>query len=152
MADSPYTTRETLKHLGQNLLSRLENRKQIEFTAQARVQLRDEVYRLLSPYVLTEEDLTERTRETIGSSQAELEAIAASDTEKYQAAKRLLRERFGDDVLHGFYFQKPLKDLGRLVAKFLMDSALVEEVYASDDDLQREIVEGFQKFNPDHLH
>jgi hypothetical protein len=63
-----------------------------------------------------------------------------------------LRSTFGDDELSGFYFQKPLKGIARTIAEYFMRSSHIDDVYETDDDLERQIVETVQKFNAADQH
>ena len=75
-----------------------------------------------------------------------------TETDQFQTAKKMVKEQFGDDVLHGFYFQKPLKHIAETISQYLMRSSHIDEVFEDDAELEKQIVETIQKFNPDDLH
>jgi hypothetical protein len=146
------TKRETVRLLCKSIITRLENRKAIDFPARLRSVVHDEVFGLVGPYVLTDEDLRERTLARMGARAELLEDTAFTESEQYRAARAVILGTFGDDVLNGFYFQKSLKFVADIVVKYVMRSSNINDVYESDEELERQIVETIQKFNPADLH
>jgi len=63
-----------------------------------------------------------------------------------------VKSSFGDDVLNGLYFQRPLKQLAASISQYLMRSSNIDEVYETDEDLEKMIVEIVQKFDAAELH
>ena len=80
---------------------------------------------------------------------AQTSKVRALDMEDVR--KQVARRQFGEDVLHGLYFQKSLKTIAENLADYFMSSDKVEEVYAADEDIEKTIVETIQKFNPKNL-
>ena len=146
------TTRETARLLCKSIITRLENNKAISFPPRLRQIVQDEVFGLIGPYILTEEDLRERTLARIGAKAELLQDSQFSESDQYKSAKAVIRATFGDDVLHGFYFQKPIKVLANTIAEYLMRSSHIDEVYETDEDLEKMIVEVVQKFDPANVH
>ncbi len=146
------TKKETVRLLCKSIVTRLENRKSIEFTARLRQVVQDEVYSLVGPYILTEEDLQERTRAKMGASAAALAETNFAEDAQYKAAKGVVRRTFGDDELNGFYFQKPLKTVARTIAEYFMRSSHIDDVYETDENMEHQIVEIIQKFDANELH
>ena len=103
------TRRDTVRLLCKSIVTRLENQKSISFPPRLRQIVQDEVFDLVGPYILTDEDLRERTLAKIGSKAEALQDSKFSESDQYKAAKSLVKTTFGDDELNGFYFQKPLK-------------------------------------------
>jgi hypothetical protein len=64
----------------------------------------------------------------------------------------MIREGFGDDELNGFYFLKPLKFVAGSIVSYLMRSSSIDEVYETDEDLEKMIVEIVKTFNPANAH
>lgn len=146
------TTRETVKHLCKSILNRLENQKAILFEATARQNLEEELLDRVGPSILTEQDLRERTLEMLGMSRDTLLDSDIGENEQYRTAKRMVRKSFGDDELRGLYYQESLKKISEKITGFLMDSDLVEDVFESDDELEKRIIETIRRFNPENLH
>ncbi len=141
------TNSESVKNLAKSILTRLENQKSILINPVARDQLRTELYSIIQPAVVTEQDLHEQTLSRIGSSGEQLEGTDITESAQYRAAKSVVRKEMGDDQLNGFYFKKNLKQIAIDIRKHLMSAAQVEEVYETDDDLEQMIVEVIKRFN-----
>jgi hypothetical protein len=150
--DASYTTRDSVRLMCKSILTRLENQKSISYPARLRQIVQDEVVGLIGPYVLTEQDLRERTLARMGARADLLEDQQFAETDQYRAAKSVVRQGFGDDSLNGFYFQKPLKTVAQLVRDYLMRSSHIDEVYETDDDLDKMIVDIVRKFRPSEAH
>ena len=146
------STREHVKLLCKSIVTKLENRKSIAFPPRLRQIVQEEVYGLIGPYILTEQDIRERAITKMGARAEMLEDSTFTEGEQFRTAKSVIKGQLGDDVLNGFYFQKPLKTLAGTVVSYLMRSASIDEVYETDEDLEKQIVEMVQKFNPDHVH
>lgn len=146
------TQRETVRLLCKSIINRLENKKSISFPPRLRQIVQDEIFNLVGPYVLTEEDLREKTLAKVGAKAEVLKDSAFTESDQYRTAKAMVRSTFGDDELNGFYFQKPLKTVALTIVEYFMRSSHIDDVYETDEDLEKQIVEIVQKFNPDELH
>lgn len=146
------TQRETVRLMCKSILNRLENNKAISFPPRLRQIVQDEVFGLIGPFILTDEDIRERTLARIGAKAEMLEDSAFTESDQYRAAKAVIRSTFGNDVLNGFYFQKPPILVAKTIVEYLMRSSHIDDVYEMDEDLEHQIVEVIQKFNPAHAH
>ncbi|MDR3606869.1 MAG: hypothetical protein P4M08_05745 [Oligoflexia bacterium] len=146
------TKRETVHSLCKSIVTRLENHKSISFPVRLRQIVADEVFHLVGPFILTDEDLRDRTLAKIGAKASVLEDSQFTDSAQYKTAKSMVRQSFGDDELNGFYFQKPLKAVAETIVQYFMRSSHIDDVYETDEDLEHQIVEVVQKFNPSELH
>lgn len=145
------TNRETVRNLCKSLITRLENRKAISLSPRLRDIVRDEVFQLVGPFILTEEDLRLQTLQKIGASQEAIEDANLAESAPYRTARSLVRKSFGDDELNGLYFQRSLKIIADMIGDYLMRSSHIEEVYETDDDLQHMMVDIIRQFNPSQL-
>ncbi|MCC7441026.1 MAG: hypothetical protein IT285_05315 [Bdellovibrionales bacterium] len=146
------TNRETVRSLCKIIITRLENQKFIRVYPEKRQQATEELFRKVGPYVLTDQDLRERALEAIGEKAEVLDESAYTDNERFRAAKQVIRKSFGDDVLHGLYFQRSLKNLAAAVRETFMEINHIEDVFGTDDELDRATVEAIQRFDPKNLH
>jgi hypothetical protein len=146
------TQRETLRLLCKSIITRLENRKSISLPARLRQIVQDEVFGLIGPFVLTDEDLRERTLAKIGAKAEVLQDTTFTESDQFRSAKAVVRNSFGNDELNGFYFQKPPKFVANEIVQYLMRSSHIDDVYETDEDLEHEIIELVKKFNPSELH
>lgn len=146
------TRKESVKLLCKSILNRLENQKSIAFAPRLRQIIQDEVHQLVGPAIYTDEDLREKALSKVGARAEMLADSKFSDSEQFRAAKAVVRQSFGDDELNGFYFQKPLKQIAGMIAAYFMRSSHIDDVYETDEDLERNIVDSVKKFNPAELH
>lgn len=146
------TQRETVQLMCKSIINRLENRKSISFAPRLRQIIQEEVYNLVGPYIMTEQDLREKAHAKMGAKAEQLKETDQAESDQFKAAKAVVKNTFGDDVLNGFFFQRPLKALAASIAQYLMRSSNIDEVYETDDDLEKMIVEIVQKFDPAEMH
>lgn len=147
-----YTQRENVKHLCKSIITRLENEKSISFPPRLRQIVQDELYGMIGPYIMTDEDVRAKALEKMGARAEMLSDTAFTEGEQFKAAKAIVRKSFGDDTLNGFFFIKPLKTVALMVGEFLMRSSHIDDVYESDEDIQKQVVEIVQKFKPENAH
>jgi len=146
------TQRETVQLMCKSIINRLENRKSISFAPRLRGIIQDEVYNLVGPYILTEQDLREKALAKVGAKAEMFKDTEHAESDQFKAAKAVVKSSFGDDVLNGLYFQRPLKQLAASISQYLMRSSNIDEVYETDEDLEKMIVEIVQKFDAAELH
>ncbi len=146
------TKRETVRILIKTILNKLEHGKVLMIQQKFRKIMEDEVYSLVGNWIMTEEDLREKALQKIGAAAAEVEEAQLNESPQYRSARAVVRKSFGDDELNGFYFQKSLKFIAEEMRKYFMRSSHVDDVFETDEDLEKEIVEIVRKFNPDNLH
>jgi hypothetical protein len=149
---STFTKRDTVGLLCKSIVTRLENQKSISFPPRLRAIVQDEISNLVGNAILTEEDLRDRTLAKIGAKAEVLEDSTFTDSDRYRAAKAVVRSTFGDDVLNGFYFQRPVKLIARTISEYFMRSSHIDDVFETDEDLEQQIVEIIQKFDQNNLH
>jgi len=146
------TTRESVRLLCKSIVTRLENRKAIAFPPRLRQVVADEVFDLVGPYIVSEQDIRERALARVGARAEMLQDTQFTDSEQYKAAKAVVKSTLGDDELNGFYFQKPLKQIAASIAAYLMRSSHIDDVFESDEDIEKQIVETVQGFDPTQVH
>jgi hypothetical protein len=134
------------------MINRLENRKAIMFPPRLRQIVQDEIFDLIGPYIVSEQDVRDRALARMGAKAEQLQESSFTESEQYKTAKQLVKSGLGDDVLNGFYFQKPLKQLAQSVVAYLMRSSHIDDVFESDEDLEKQLVEIVQKFDAAELH
>jgi hypothetical protein len=146
------TNRETVRLLCKSIINRLENQKAIVFPPRLRQIVQDELYDLVGPYIVSEEEVRERALAKMGAKAEALQESGFTESDQYKAAKALVKAALGDDELNGFYFQRALKSVAQSVAAYFMRSSHIDDVFETDEDLERQIVEIVRGFNPANLH
>jgi hypothetical protein len=144
---TPNTNNNSLKTLSKSILNRLENNKYIVFNPKERGELQEDLYRKLAKTVLTEEDITNQVRTQVAGATDALTEQNITETDAFQSQKRALKARMGENVLHGFYFQDTLRGVCISVRKFLFESPFVEDVFESDEAIQKLVMETIQNFD-----
>lgn len=146
------TQRDTVRLLCKTMVSRLENDQVIMFPPRLRQEVQEELYSKIGPYILTDGDLRERALAKMQAKSDELEESKIAESDQFKAAKAAVKESFGDDELNGFYFQKPLKEIAGMVCAYFMNSSHIEDVFETDEEIERRVVDLVKRFNPDNIH
>ncbi len=146
------TRRETVRLLCKSIVTRLENQQAIAFPPRLRQIVAEDVSNLVGPYIMTDEDIRSRALEKMGASKDSLSDSSMTETDQFKTAKAVVRATLGDDELNGLYFQKPLKTVAEMIAKYFMRSSNIDEVYEEDAVLERKIVEMVQHFKESDMH
>ncbi len=147
-----FTKKDHIKVLAKNLVSRLEQDESIALNQRTRHMVYQDLYVKLNPYILSDEEVREKILTQLGQKAEELTDAGATESDQFKAAKAVLMNKIGENAVHGLYYQIPIKNVAVLVVQFLMSHNQVEEVYLSDDDLEKSIVDFFKKFDSSQLH
>jgi hypothetical protein len=146
------TQRDTVRLLCKSIVTRLENQKAITFPPRLRQIVQDEVFGLVGPYIMTDQDIKEKALARMGVKAEALQETGMAESDQFKAAKAVVRGTLGDDELNGFFFQRPLKEIAGIIVQYLMRSSHIDDVYETDEDLEKQIVDVVKKFNPADLH
>ena len=146
------TQRDTVRLLCKSIVTRLENNKAITFPPRLRQIVQDELFGLVGPYIMTDQDIKEKAVARMGAKAESLSETGLAESDQFKAAKAVVRGTLGEDELNGFYFQKSLKEIASQIVQYLMRSSHIDDVYETDEDLEKQIVEVVKKFNPADLH
>ena len=146
------TQKESVRLLCKSIITRLENRKAISFPPRLRQIVADEVHGLIGPYIMTDEDLREKALAKMNLRAEMLADAQFTEGDAFKAAKAVVRATFGDDELNGFFFLKPLKTVAETIAKYLMRSSHIDDVYESDEDIEKQIVDTVKGFKAEDAH
>lgn len=141
------TNQTSLKTLAKSILNRLENNKYIVFNPKDRGVLQEDLFKRLSKFILTEEDLNNQVRSQVAGAAEAISEQNILESDAFKSQKRALKSRMGENELHGFYFQDTLRGVCGRVCKFLFDSPHVEDVFESDDSIQKLVMETIQAFD-----
>lgn len=147
-----FTKKEHIKVLAKNVVTRLEQDEAIALNPRTRQMVYQDLYSKLSPYILTDEEIREKILTQLGQKAESLTDSGATESDQFKAAKAVLMNKFGENAVSGLYYQIPVKDIALMVAKFLMSHGQVEDVFPSDEELEKTIVDFLKRFNPEQLH
>jgi Protein of unknown function (DUF507) len=146
------TQKETVRLLCKSIVTRLENNKSISFPPRLRQIVQDEVFGLVGPYILSDEDIKEKAIARMGAKAEALQDSGSSESDAFKAAKAVVKGQVGEHELNGFYFQKPMKEIATTIAAYFMRSSHIDDVYETDEDLEKQIVDVIKKFDASQLH
>lgn len=141
------TNHTSLKTLAKSILNRLENNKFIVFNPKERGELQEDLFRRLSKFILTEEDLNNQVRTQVAAVSDAINDQNILESDAFKSQKRALKSRMGDNELHGFYFQDTLRAVCSRVCKFLFESPFIEDVFESDEVIQKTVMDTIQQFD-----
>jgi len=147
-----FTKKDHIKVLAKNVVSRLEQDEAIALNPRTRQMVYQDLFTKISPYILSDEEVREKIINQLGQKADELSDTGVTESDQFKAAKTVLMNKIGDNAVHGLYYQIPVKNVAVLVVQFLMSHNQVEEVYLSDDELEKTIVDFFKKFDSSQLH
>ncbi|MBS1960048.1 MAG: DUF507 family protein [Bdellovibrionales bacterium] len=147
-----FTKREHVKVLAKNVVSRLEQDQSILLNPRTRNNVYQDLYLKISPFVLTDEEIRERVLKDIGLKAEELSESAYTESDQYRAAKNVLMGKIGENAVAGLYYQQPVRNVAQMIGHFLMNHLHVEDVFSSDEELEKVVVDFLKKFNPAQLH
>lgn len=144
---SPTTNKHSLKNLAKSIINKLENNKYIVFNPTERAELQEDFCKKLSQFILTEEDITNQVRTQVAAKSDEILSQNINESEAFQSQKRALKQRMGENQLHGFYFQDNLRGVSHRIRKFLFDSPLIEDIFESDEAIQKLVLDTLMNFD-----
>ncbi|NDG86314.1 MAG: DUF507 family protein [Proteobacteria bacterium] len=147
-----HTKKEHVKALAKAVVSRLEQDESIVLNPRNRQMVYQDLFLKLEPVVFTDEDIRERVISQLGLKSEELGETGYTENDQYRAAKSVLMAKHGENAVSGMYYQLPIKTVAQQIGLFLMGHQQVEDVFPSDDELERAIVQFLKKFAPDQLH
>lgn len=147
-----FTKKEHVKALAKNMLLRLEQDEALAILPQDRQEAFTALFQLLSPLVLTDEEVRAKVIQRLGMSAEALSDSSATESDQYRAAKSVILSEIGENAVLGLYYQTPIKSLAEQIKKFLMKRPEIDEVFWDDLQLERKIVDFIKQFNPESLH
>jgi hypothetical protein len=140
-------TQHSLKILAKVIISKLENKKLILFNPLNRNQLVENYYNFLKNNILTDQDLSEMARLDVSKNLESLEDANFSESEAYRSQKKALIKKYEENSIQGFFLKKTLKQIIEESIQFLFDNELIEDVFASDEELYHIINDTIRTFD-----
>lgn len=147
MTTTPSTSTQSLKTLAKSILNRLENRKFIEFNPRERNSIQEALYSRLKKNILTEDDLNAMVREQVAKASESISEQNITETEAYQSQKKALKAKFADNAIQGFYLKSALRTICKDTCKFLFECSEIDEVFESDEAIEKLVIETIQTFD-----
>lgn len=130
------TNFDTLKSLASYTISHLADSKLIEFGVDKRIDLIDALATEYGVSFSTDDDIRQQAIEEVEDKVGGDHITGdITETEMYNHARKELVKTFNGETIAGLYLEETLNQVAHRVAKFLMSSTLIDDVYATDEDL-----------------
>ena len=140
----------TLIALATHTVNHLSQDKFIEYAVDKRADLIDALATELGVSFSTDEDIREQAVEEVeekfGVSDVEGEDV--TETEMFNHARKEIIKSFQGENLGGLYMVESLFNVANRVKDFLLNSDLVEDVFASDEELIESLIKNLRQFSP----
>ena len=146
------TKKEHIKVLAKNVVTRLEQDEAIVLNPRSRQIVYQDLFLKLEPMILTDDEIREKVIATLGLNAEELGETGYTENDQYRAAKSVIMNKLGENAVAGLYYQRPVKMVAQEIGKFLMSHAQVEDVFSTDEELEKAVVDFLKRFNPEQLH
>jgi hypothetical protein len=147
-----FTKKEHVKILAKNVVSRLEQDQAIVLNPRNRQAIYDDLFTALAPQILTDDEIREKVLQQLGLNADTLVESGSNESDQYKAAKSVIMSKLGENAVMGLYYQKSVKAIALEIVKFMMSNKHVEDVFPSDEELEKTIVDFLKRFNPEQLH
>jgi hypothetical protein len=146
------TKKEHIKALAKAVVTRLEQDEAIVLNPRTRQMVYQDLFLKLENLIMTDEDIRSKVITQLGLKAEELGETGYTENDHYKAAKSVLMGKHGENAVAGLYYQLPVKSVAQQIGGFLMKHPQVEDVFPSDEDLEKAIVQFLKRFAPDQLH
>ncbi len=147
-----YTKKEHIKVLAKNVVTRLEQDESIVLNPRTRQIVYQDLFLKLESMILTDEDIRTKILSELGLKSEELGETGYTENDQYKAAKSVILSKLGENAVAGLYYQRPVKMVAQEIGRFLMSHAQVEDVFPSDEEIEKAVVDFLKRFNPEQLH
>ncbi len=142
----------TLIALATHTINHLKQDSLIDYSADKRADLIDSLATELGVSFSTDEDIREQAVEEVEEKFGIDEVTEdITETEMFNHARKEIIKSFQGENLGGLYMVESLHKVGNRVKDFLLNSDLIEDVFATDEDLIEFLVGATRKFNPKAL-
>jgi hypothetical protein len=146
------TKKEHVKVLAKSVVSRLEQDQAIVLNPRTRQMVYQDLFLKLEDVILTDEDIRAKILSQLGLKAEELGETGYTENDHYRAAKSVMMTKHGENAVAGMYYQLPVRIVAQQIGSFLMSHQQVEDVFPSDEELEKTIVQFLKRFAPDQLH
>ncbi|MBF0205643.1 MAG: hypothetical protein HQK53_02015 [Oligoflexia bacterium] len=138
---------ETLRSLARYTLDHLVDRRYVIFAPENRENLVEELATEYGVSFSTEEDIKEQAIEEVEDKLGEGNVPDnIAETEMYNHARKEIIKSFQGETISGLYLVESLHQVAGRVSSFLLKSAFIEDVFASDEELSSLLVQKIRTF------
>lgn len=140
---------ETLKLLASYVINCLMDQKLITFNTNNRGELIEKMATEFGVSFSTDEDIIQRAIEEVEDKMGS-ESITGdiTETEMFNHARKEIIKSFQGESIAGLYLEETLNEMANRIKDFLLDADLVEDVFATDEELVGFLVAKIRVFSP----
>ena len=144
------TDEKTVQMLARQMINRLDHDKVIEYKVEKRAELTNGLKEIVGQHIGHETGIREEALQLVESQREKLEdqGLEFSDKDLYERAKSSILQKFDGEEIHGLFYAKPPKDVAAQARDFLLTNDLVEDVFATDEELDEALIKSMLRFNP----
>jgi len=140
---------DTLRQLAAYTINHLKEHNLIEFKMENRLDLIEAMATEYGVSFSTDEDIRDQAIEEVEDKLGEDPGRGdITDTEMFNHCRKEIIKSFQGEVIGGLYLVESLNQVAARVRDFCMDSDLVEDVYATDEELTTFLVKKIRNFSP----
>lgn len=139
---------ETLRALAGYTINHLTESKLIEFNITQRTELIEAMATEFGVSFATDEDIKEQALEEVEEKMG-YDALPDDITESeiYNHARKEIIKSFSGESIAGLYLVESLHQVAKRISEFLLSNDMVEDVFASDEDLSSFLVQKIRNFS-----
>lgn len=138
---------ETLKDLATYTISHLKEHEIIEFSVDQRLDLVEAMATELGVSFATDEDIRDQAIEEVEDKMGYV-TDDVTETEMFNHARKEIIKSFNGEVIGGLYLVESLNQISHRMKDFLLGSDLIEDVFATDEDLIEFLVKVIRRYSP----
>ncbi len=138
---------ETLKALASYTINHLIESKMVEFNITQRTELIEAMATEFGVSFATDEDIKEQALEEVEEKMG-YDSLPEDITESeiYNHARKEIIKSFSGENIAGLYLVESLHQVAKRISEFLLESEIIDDVFASDEDLATFLVQKIRNF------
>lgn len=138
---------ESLRNLAAFIIGHLTDHKIIEYAVPSRLELIDALAVELNVSFATDEDIKDQAIEEVAEKLGEGNVPeAVTESEIYNQAKKEIIKSFQGEVIAGLYMVESLHNVALRIRNFLMNSELIEDLFATDEEIVEFLITRIRQF------
>lgn len=139
---------ETLKALSTYTINHFKQAEIIEFAADSRAELIDALATEYGVSFATDENIKEQAIEEVEEKFGDDIPGDITETEMFNHARKEIIKSFNGENIGGLYLMESLHNIAIRVKNFLLSNDLIEDVFASDEEIIDFTIDKIRQFAP----
>ncbi len=139
---------DTLKGLSTYAINHLKQAEMIDFAADSRADLIEALATEFGVSFATDENIKEQAIEEVEEKFGEDIPGDITETEMFNHARKEIIKSFNGENIGGLYLMESLHNIAIRVKNFLLSNELVEDVFATDEEIIDFVIDRIRAFAP----